>query len=171
MKVFTKEPFEYCYTLPPYPARPDTRGDLDATEQNGLVLYMDRIFDLKTGELLYDLADFGDDLDLQGDFSSEGWLRLNIGDDSIIWDPASGETMGKIHSSSVYFYGDTDPETGRLSAGVIRASNMNWRIYQYFDEPEEVPEQLDELITMVRRRIGDIRLSKAERKEYKLDDR
>lgn len=181
LTVFRKEPFSYCFTLKAgseekvsqYPLAEAVR----LPDGREILLYEDDcIYSLPDGALLYDFhaEGFAGVKNVDDNISSEGWFSLDILDEKVFWDAASGQEKGRIpYKASEFpmgpmnrFFGPEDPESGRLSASAYCMGGIVW---EYRENAREVPGDLEGQLALAEEFLQGRTLTKRERDKYHLD--
>lgn len=199
--VFRKAPFSYCFTLKTgseekvsqYPLAEAVR----LPDGREILLYEDDcVYSLPDGKLLYDFhaegfagdnsqgeetagakvprADAAGVKNVDDGISSEGWFSLDVLDEKVFWDAASGQEKGRIpFKKSEFpmgpmnrFYGPEDPESGRLSASAYCMGGIVW---EYREHAREVPGDLEGQLALAEEFLQGRTLTKRERDKYHLD--
>ena len=179
LKVYTKTPFAECCVLK---AEADyiSSSSLKAVELpdgKEIVRYLGSFYELPEGKLLYSFKkyDFGRIINLEDDISSEGWVPVQLLNETIFWDVRSGKEAGRIpvpydpaiinRPSYGKFYGPYDEREHRRSAS---AFNRNGVVWEYRESAREVPEKLEDQIALAEELLQGRTLTKRERAQYHL---
>ena len=191
--VFESMPFRLLYIIEDENTRRFATAPNGSTYWNGTYLAIlpdgsrriivgeQFVYDEEDGSFLFEIEDFGQSSGVRFlTQSSEGWLPLWRGQDIYFIDLADGHTVDVLHDlreTEFSLCGPADPVYGNRSASVMLLYSSVYTdksadkyYYEYRAENIEVPETLEEQITLAKELLNGRELIPAERRKYHLDE-
>ncbi len=171
--VYQKEPFqEQCVIRDEYTRNGVKEIIWVERLASGQVLLItdNRIYDIKTGELLK-VVELPYGSELRQFFSSEGNLiRIYGGSEIIVFNPFTDVEKGSFLSDSypaesVHFIGEVDPVGGLCSSSDVYCDGI---LFTFREEAAEVPENLEDKIQFAKELLNGRELTEEERSIYRL---